>query len=365
MKTKKAAPTAVQVSHGLPEQTESFILKNAYLLQDDILLPLAADHVLSVTPAERKFKTARELEDLVYTNRKTLFGQHVFMTGQSTIGQLIFNKEYEPSGFLLDMSDPIKPRFFIIDIALNEENFYRNVLLKVTMFFSIMKREGSIDKLCDFIAKDKMIRKELQALMEPASIQSYLKNAITSHPNILLVIDSEAKELSILHEIYFEKWHTVKSMLMRKYGSKNSVICTVNPPFNQLINHKEKKKRENAPVSEEYHLEKTNDVIKNAYNSIKSELLKADSQLQFNPQKYYISLKKNKNVAFFHFSRKNISLVVMNPEKETRKSIKHYAVKTLTEKVQKFWNGPSCTIVIEDAFHLKEVTNLLKKLIIT
>jgi predicted transport protein len=96
---------------------------------------------------------------------------------------------------------------------------------------------------------------------------------------------------------------------------------------------------------------------------MKTDLLKIDKSLQFNPQTYYISLRKDRNLAFFHFSGKRISLVVKNPEKETRKQIKHHEVKTLTEKVQKFWNGPSCTVVIESDKYLYEVIVLLKKLI--
>jgi predicted transport protein len=96
---------------------------------------------------------------------------------------------------------------------------------------------------------------------------------------------------------------------------------------------------------------------------MQADLLKVDKGLQFNPQTYYISLRKDRNLAFFHFSGKRISLVVKNPEKNTRKQIKHHEVKTLTEKVQKFWNGPSCTIVIENDNHLNEVITLLKKMI--
>lgn len=99
------------------------------------------------------------------------------------------------------------------------------------------------------------------------------------------------------------------------------------------------------------------------YQSDQQQKIKKDSTLQFNAQKYYVSMRKNRNLAFFHFSRKKISLVVMNPDNATRKVIKHHEVKTLTEKVQKFWNGASCTIVIEGMKHINEVISLLKKLV--
>ncbi len=91
--------------------------------------------------------------------------------------------------------------------------------------------------------------------------------------------------------------------------------------------------------------------------------MKTDKNVEFNPKKFYISIRKNKNLAFMNLGRKRISLVVVNPEKETRKQIKHHEIKTLTEKVQKFWNGPSCTVMLDNTDHLDEVINLLRKLV--
>ena len=115
--------------------------------------------------------------------------------------------------------------------------------------------------------------------------------------------------------------------------------------------------------TEEYHLKDVNDDVKQIYNTVKKDLFKVNKELVFNPQKYYISLKKKRSIAFFHFSRKRINLVVKYPEKNTRKAIKHHEIKTLTASVQKFWNGPSCTIVIESMKHLQEVVALLKRLV--
>jgi hypothetical protein len=52
----------------------------------------------------------------------------------------------------------------------------------------------------------------------------------------------------------------------------------------------------------------------------------------------------------------------MQSDEETRKEITHHPVKTLTAGVQKFWNGPSCAIIIETTEHLNEVKTLLRKL---
>ena len=42
----------------------------------------------------------------------------------------------------------------------------------------------------------------------------------------------------------------------------------------------------------------------------------------------------------------------MLSEEETKKTIKNYPIKTLTAGVQKFWNGPSCAVMIENSDNL-------------
>ena len=54
----------------------------------------------------------------------------------------------------------------------------------------------------------------------------------------------------------------------------------------------------------------------------------------------------------------------MNPYRETKRVLKSHLVKELAEGVQKFYNGPSCAIMIEDTKNLSEVISMLKKLVV-
>ena len=53
----------------------------------------------------------------------------------------------------------------------------------------------------------------------------------------------------------------------------------------------------------------------------------------------------------------------MQSDEETRREIIHHPVKTLSAGVQKFWNGPSCAIIIDKEENLNEVKELLNKLV--
>ena len=92
-------------------------------------------------------------------------------------------------------------------------------------------------------------------------------------------------------------------------------------------------------------------------------ILKENPTINFNPQKYFISIRKDKNLAFFILGRKKIRLVVLYSFDKTKEIIKENSIKELSEGVQKFWNGPSCAVIIENDSYLDEIKKLLKILI--
>ncbi len=340
-------------------------LKQGYLLNKDALVPVPPEYISSNAPDEKRFRSAKELEELVFKNSKTLFGQQTILVNMPEKGNGIFRGKFPPVGFLFDSADPAKPKLYIIDILSSMQYFYGFIFPRITQLFKVLKSQQAMEGLFDLISKDKAAQKVLLGVIKQSDILSFLKTAVFGKCFILLVTDGEVKELTETIDMYSATWQDVKPVLIQRYVGNGNTFCTMHPPFTEInrSNPKERKKRETVLYTEEHHLGNASEIVKEIYNKVKTELLKVNKQLQFNPQKYYISLRKDKNLAFFHFSQKKISLVVMNSEKETRKVIKHHDVKTLTEKVQKFWNGSSCTIAIENDKHLNEVIALLKKMI--
>ena len=156
-------------------------------------------------------------------------------------------------------------------------------------------------------------------------------------------------------------------MILKKFVNNNEFIYVIEPDFENIeygfAESVDKAEHEELEYTEEFHLEGINDEIKAAYFKIKEELLKINKDLVFNPRKYYISIIHNKNIAFFIFRKKKIRLIVMLPEDDVRLKIKNHNIKGLSESVQKFWNGPSCEIIIDNKENLDEIINLFKFLI--
>lgn len=361
MKTKQA-------KHALPSESMAkaeINLKNAFLLTGMNLHSLAMDYQSSHPPVEKKFRSVKELEEIVFQNSKTLFGQQTVLLPMPAECESVFGKDIPPAGFLFDASEVSKSKLYVVDTLLSQQDFYGFIFPRITNFFRVLKNQEAIDQLCDLISKDKAARKVLSEKMKLADIPQFLKTVTFGKSFILLISDSEKSELSEMEEVYPDTWNRVKPLLLNKYASNGNTLITMQPSFGELTRKSKSIKAERPPSTEENHLKDVSDTVREVYGKIKAELLKVNDQLQFNPQTYYISLKKDTNLAFFHIGKKRISLVVKHPEKDTRKLIKHHEVKTLTEKVQKFWNGPSCTVVIESASHLNEVITLLKKIIVS
>lgn len=348
--------------------SQSIQPRTLYLLNGNTLLPLAPEYLETGSPSEKNFRSVKELEELVLANSKTFFGKDIHFIPLSKESKQVFKGDFTPSGFLLNVTDLGRPEIYFVNILPATEDFYGLIFPGITRYFLLLKSDEFIDSLCNLLSKDKTLSKELREKMKQEDIPYFLKAVINSRLTILLVTDGEIKLLEPMKEVYFT-WENVKNIQVKKYSSNGNIFCSLQPPFASLIRPvtRERKKRNetqrDVTYTEDFHLEGVSENVRNIYSTMKTELLKIDKELQFNPQKYYISLRKNKNLAFFKLLKSKITLVVMNPEADTRKQMKHYEVRALKESVQKFYNGQCCEILIENTAHLKEVITLLQKLI--
>jgi len=319
-------------------------------------------------PVEKNFQSEKELQELILQNNKTLFGEDSFVLDTRKTS-LDFTGGVIPDGILLDLKEAGKPKFYLVLCILSKRSLSL-LFVQLTHLFSLLRNQESQSEITEAIGKiffnNKSLKKELKAKTNGREISEVAESAVKNKPGIILLMDSVQKDMPLLMETYAETWGKfVKPIFFRKFSSNGETIITMHPDFAQIQNGKAKSKSEKEKINytEEYHTEDASDDVKTVYRKMKAELLKTDKTLQFNPQKYYISMRKNRNLAFFHIGKNKISLVVMNPDKDTRKQIKHHEVKTLAESVQKFWNGKCCTIMIENSKHINDIISLLKKLV--
>ncbi|MCU0457658.1 MAG: DUF5655 domain-containing protein [Bacteroidales bacterium] len=322
---------------------------------------------------EFQFNTEAEFEKEVVIHSKLFFGANtIYIDTKRKIESKGLGNSI-PDGFLIDLTDIENPEFYLVEVELAKHPFYSHIFPQITKFFGFYKNSKSLNDLVEYIfsiiSQNADLKREFKLILGDREIYKFLKDLIEQSQNILLVIDGEKKEVPEIMETYSDTWgKMVKLMYLKKYYHNGDFIYTMHPDFENIVietivNEPPEDPDQPKEYSEHYHLEGVAESVKQIYNEIKSDLLAIDPSIKLNPQKYYISIRKSKNVAFIWVTRKKIELVVLNPEIDTRNQITYHKIKTLSASVQKFWSGPSCSIIIENTEHLNEVTNLLKKLL--
>jgi predicted transport protein len=310
-------------------------------------------------PVEIKFNSVKELEQLLMVNRQTFFGENTLLFMKKDGAQ----NENFPGTFLLDFSIAGKPRIYFLEVALSQQNLWE-YFMHITQFFALMKNKQDhasfVEHLIEIIDSDKKTKQELESfLLNDVEISDLLISVLENKPLLLLFTNSVISEISLFAETYFDTWgKLLKTIVIQKFSTAGEDSIVMTPCFSDLTKTV-KSKVESVKCTEEDHLKELPERIRNIYGEIKTALLETDSSIEFNPKKHYISVRKNKNLAFVILRKKNVDIVIMNPENDTRNKIKYHHVKTLPASVQKFWNGDCCTLVIENSDELSEVINLL------
>ena len=301
---------------------------------------------------------------MVLVNSKTFFGENTLLFKSNNK----LRDERFPDKFLFDFSNAEKPRIYFIEVVLPEEKIFEQCFMRITHLFALLRNkkyhEDLMWKLHGIVNSNEELKIELQALLQKhVGIPEFLSTLLEYRPFVLLVTAGEKSELSLYAETYTETWgKMLKTLIIRKYSNGEETTYPMSPAFVDLFKN-DKSKPDVIKSSEADHLLVVSETVRSIYIEIKTALLEADKGIEFNAKKIYISVRKSKNLAFFHLHKKKISLVVMHPEEDTRENIKYHVIKSLPASVQKFWNGSCCTIIIEYSVNLDEVIDLLKMII--
>lgn len=320
--------------------------------------------------SEKQFKLESEFERLVVENSIVLFGKNtIFIDAKQKIDNDSFGGVI-PDGFLFDFTDIKNIEFYLVEVELAKHSFFNHIFRQITKFFAFFKNPSSqgklIEKLYSLFETDSGLKNELIAKIGKKEIFKFLKDTIENSQNILLIIDCEKKELPEITETYTDTWgKMVKVAILKEFVgiNDNGSILTLSPDFENIENidivTENKVEISKNAYTEQYHLEGVSEEVLDIYSTIKTKLLENIPNLQFNSQRYYISLRKKRNFGFLKIRKKKIGIVVMMNEEKLRENIKHHEMTSLTESVQKFYNGPCARIEIYNKSNIEEVIALL------
>jgi len=325
--------------------------------------------------SEKGYRLEAEFEKLVVDNSKTFFGEKTFFVDAK---KKIDNDSFGgviPDGFLFDFSDKKNTEFYLVEVELAKHSFFGHIFPQVTKFFAFFKNPSSqgklIEKLYSIFENDEELRQELKNKIGKREIFKFLKDTIENSQNILLIIDGEKKELPEITETYADTWgKMVKVLILKEYrtNEKNgNSIYSLSPDFENIenidiVSENLDELKEKSAYTEQFHLEDINAGTLAIYNELKEKLSDKIPSLNFNSQRYYISLRKKRNFAFLKIRKKKIGIVAMLKEEKLREKIKKHEITTLSEGVQKFYNGPCARIEITNNRNIDEIIDLLAEI---
>jgi predicted transport protein len=90
-------------------------------------------------------------------------------------------------------------------------------------------------------------------------------------------------------------------------------------------------------------------------------MLQLDKDIKFNPQKYYISIRKTRNFAYVELRKKKMNIVIMLPYEVGSKLIKRHTITKLSESVQNWYGAPCFQVTVENEADIEEVVRALEE----
>lgn len=316
---------------------------------------------------ETVFEKEDELESIIKKNSKTLFGNKtVYFDIKNKIEAKSLGGSI-PDGILIDFKDRDNPEFYLVEIELASHDFFRHIFPQITRFFAFFKntssRENLMDKLHRLIDSNSTLKNEIEQLSGKKEIYKLLKDIIDNNQNILLIIDDTKAVFNEITRTYIDTWgKMVKIAVFKQYTAKGKTIFTLNPDFEniELVGSISEESEEEI-YDEHFHMEGISNEMSDIYKNIKTEIMKIDDKIVFNPQKYYISIKESRNFAYIELKKKKVKIVIMVPHEQGKKIIKTHKLGQLTEGIQKFYGKPCFQVIIENNKNLDEIISAIKE----
>jgi len=317
---------------------------------------------------EVAFDTENEFEEIIKENSKLLFGQHsIYLDFKNKIESKSLGNAI-PDGILFDLRDKENPEFYLVEAELSKHDFYDHIFPQITKFFAFFNNPSSQNKLIDtlfrFVTANSVLEEEFKEYLGKKEIYKWLKDLIENSQNILLIIDDNKDEFREIFETYKETWgKMVKIEILKEFNAASRRILTLDPDFETvgLVETVGISDKPQEIYTEQYHLEDVVQIVQSAYGEIKNYASKLDPNIKTNPQRYYISLRENKNFAYIYLKKKKMWITIMLPFENGVKVVKKHKISDESEGVKKFYGGPCFSILIENMENIEEIFEIIKE----
>jgi hypothetical protein len=211
---------------------------------------------------ESQYKSEDDFEELIRNQSKVLFGEDtIFIYTKRKLKGLVLGATI-PDGFLFDLTDLENPEFYLVEVELQQHDFYKHIFPQITKFFGFFRSSASqndlVKKLFSIINADVALKSEFKKFLGDKEIFKFLKDICEDSQNILLVIDGEKEELPEIINTYRDTWgKLVKILKVKKFTNENESLVSVEPDFVDIQNTQDAEVEGEAAIGEDSSKPKT------------------------------------------------------------------------------------------------------------
>jgi len=319
---------------------------------------------------EHFYNLESDFENNVFEKAKLLFGKDaILINSKKKISTQSFGGAI-PDGILFNFKDLSNPEFYLVEVELKNHSFFEHIFPQITKFFAFFRNQNSqrelIDKIYQIVNSDNDLKREFKRYLGENEIYKSIGDIIENSQNILLIIDGIKDELPEVVRTYTDTWgKIVKIPIIRRYDNGNDYILHMEPDFEYIDDIQDYNANNNINIpdifNEDYHLDGISEETVNIYNNLKAQILQMNGNLVFNPQKYYISVRDQKNLLYIQTRKKKLRIIALFSYEHVQEVVHNYSITQLSQGVQNFYNGPSSAIEVNNANNLEEIVNLIRE----
>jgi predicted transport protein len=311
-------------------------------------------------------------EQLVAQNAQTIFGDKAIYIdakrkiNKSGLGETI------PDGFLIDLSDPDDPQFYLVEVELQSHDFLRHILPQITKFFdfysSPWEQQRLTGQIFSILKEDSTSGKKIRDLIGTNETYKFLKDTLENSQNILIIIDGLKPEFEKMMNTHKDTWgKMVKVQIVNHFRLNDKNILTVEPPFQNLPFEDavspppDKETSEPSQYTEKFHLERCSTDVKDIYGKLKNTFLNIESTLKFDSVKSYVGVRNNRRlIACIYPQKKKILLVTPLSEDEMKIILAsdYHKIKVIPSNVTMV-----SAVEISNTGHWDEIEKLVTQLV--
>jgi len=271
-----------------------------------------------------------------------------------------------PDAYVITLSKPYE--WYIVENELASHPVYSHIVPQISKFVDSIEELETQRDIRDILDKEVNEDVVLKALIEKKTGQDsyrFLTELVSKPPKIALIIDEMTPEVEKASKS-LKKLADTKIIEFQTFAREDApnVHAHLFEPLYVTEKVSEEGKEEEATqgrYTESYHLKSVAKDIISVYEKIKNAMLKLDSNIKINPQKYYISLRTNKNFAYIKLRKTKMHIVIMLPYEDGSNLIKKHELTTLSQGIQNWYGAPCFQVTLESEENLEEVIKTLEE----